>query len=73
MLGEEEPYAYCDDNDYEVMMDSYGINLQGAAGAVIGAVKMFITGGIAATVTGQKYTLKDMMAIPRMSAIAKWL
>ena len=53
------------------VMDSYGIKLvEIAAGAVIGAALNVVTGGIAATVTGQKYTLKDMMAAAAAGAIA---
>ena len=73
MLGEKNLYAYCDDNPI-TRSDSDGQLwhklVEIAAGAVIGAALNVVTGGIAATVTGQKYTLKDMMAAAAAGAIA---
>ena len=63
MLGEKNLYAYCDDNPI-TRSDSDGQLwhklVEIAAGAVIGAAVNVITGGIAATVTGQKYTALDI-------------
>ena len=73
MLGEKNLYVYCDDNPI-TRSDSDGQLwhklVEIAAGAVIGAALNVVTGGIAATVTGQKYTLKDMMAAAAAGAIA---
>ena len=73
MLDEKNLYAYCDDNPI-TRSDSGGQLwhklVEIAAGAVIGAALNVVTGGIAATVTGQKYTLKDMMAAAAAGAIA---
>ena len=69
MLGEKNLYAYCDDNPI-ARVDGNGQCWDIVVGAVIGAAVNVITGGIAAAVTGQKYTLKDMMAAAAAGAIA---
>ena len=59
MLGEKNLYAYCDDNPI-TRVDGDGQCWNIVVGAVIGAAVNVITGGIAATVTGQKYSGVDI-------------
>ena len=59
MLGEKNLYAYCDDNPI-MRVDGDGQCWNILVGAVIGATVNVITGGIAATVTGQKYSGVDI-------------
>ena len=73
MLGEKNLYAYCDDNPI-TRSDSDGQLwhklVEIAAGAVIGAALNVVTGGIAATVTGQKYTAWDIAVAAASGAFA---
>ena len=59
MLGEKNLYTYCDDNPI-TRVDGDGQCWNIVVGAVIGAAVNVITGGIAATVTGQKYSGVDI-------------
>ena len=59
MLGEKNLYAYCDDNPI-MRVDGDGQCWNILVGAVIGATVNVITGGIAATETGQKYSGVDI-------------
>ena len=62
MLGEKNLYAYCDDNPI-TRVDGDGQCWNIVVGAVIGAAVNVITGGIAATVTGQKYSGWDILCL----------
>ena len=59
MLGEKNLYAYCDDNPI-MRVDGDGQFFW--IGGLIGAAVNVVTGGIAASVTGQRYTIVDMVA-----------
>ena len=59
MLGEKNLYVYCDDNPI-MRVDGDGQFFW--IGGLIGAAVNVVTGGIAASVTGQRYTIVDMVA-----------
>ena len=59
MLGEKNLYVYCDDNSI-MRVDGDGQFFW--IGGLIGAAVNVVTGGIAASVTGQRYTIVDMVA-----------
>ena len=69
MLGEKNLYAYCDDNPI-TRVDGDGQCWNIVVGAVIGAAVNVITGGIAATVTGQKYSGWDILCAATAGAVA---
>ena len=69
MLGEKNLYAYCDDNPI-MRVDGDGQCWNILVGAVIGATVNVITGGIAATVTGQKYSGVDIFWAAVAGAVA---
>ena len=69
MLGEKNLYAYCDDNPI-TRVDADGQCWNILVGAVIGAAVNVITGGIAAAVTGQKYSGWDILCAATAGAVA---
>ena len=60
MLGEKNLYAHCDDNSI-MRVDGDGQCWNILVGAVIGAAMNVLAGGVAAAVTGQEYTVGDMV------------
>ena len=61
MLGEKNLYAHCDDNPI-MRVDGDGQCWNILVGVVIGAAMNVLAGGVAAAVTGQEYTVGDMVA-----------
>ena len=59
MLGEKNLYAYCDDNP--IMRVDVNGQFSLICG-LIGATMNVLAGGVAAAVTGQEYTVTDMIA-----------
>ena len=59
MLGEKNLYVYCDDNP----ITRVDVNGQfSLICGLIGATMNVLAGGVAAAVTGQEYTVTDMIA-----------
>lgn len=69
MLGEKNLYTYCDDNPI-TRVDGDGQCWDIVVGAVIGAAMNVLAGGIAAAVTGQEYTVTDMIVAGFAGAVA---
>ena len=69
MLGEKNLYAYCDDNPI-TRVDGDGQCWNIVVGAVIGAAMNVLAGGVAAAVTGQEYTVTDMIVAGFAGAVA---
>ena len=69
MLGEKNLYTYCDDNPI-TRVDGDGQCWNIVVGAVIGAAMNVLAGGIAAAVTGQEYTVTDMIVAGFAGAVA---
>ena len=69
MLGEKNLYAYCDDNP----ITRVDVNGQfSLICGLIGATMNVLAGGVAAAVTGQEYTVTDMIAAGLAGIFARW-